>query len=220
MQIFFSELINQTNKAWTEHFLQGNVPLRHTCCANYKTVICVLKEICLQWCKWLGSRSSSDAENPISNASVDHALVLDNFLWRSTFSSFVCPIQAFKRFGIRKVDQGRVHLFQKNSEGLGFFCTRNSGFGSFIIIVGVIGWMNLSSNWIFFLFCKKKSMFDDFHGSREQRRCRENFIEYLRKKYGKKNTWALLKFSTNFSDFFGNLKNSTLWGYVIRPLHH
>ena len=155
MQIFFSELICQTNKAWTEHFLQGNFPLRHTCCANYKTVICVLKEICLQWCKWLGSRSSSDAENPISNASVDHALVLDNFLWRSTFSSFVCPIQAFKRFGIRKVDQGRVHLFQKNSEGLGFFCTRNSGFGSFIIIVGVIGWMNLSSNWIFFLFCKK-----------------------------------------------------------------
>ena len=128
MQIFFSELIYQTNKAWTEHFLQGNVPLRHTCCANYKTVICVLKEICLQWCKWLGSRSSSDAENPISNASVDHALVLDNFLWRSTFSSFVCPIQAFKRFGIRKVDQGRVHLFQKNSEGLGVFLYPKFGF--------------------------------------------------------------------------------------------
>ena len=209
MQIFFSELIYQTNKAWIEHFLQGNVPLRHTCCANYKTVICVLKEICLQWCKWLGSRSSSDAENPISNASVDHALVLDNFLWRSTFSSFVCPIQAFKRFGIRKVDQGRVHLFQKNSVGLGFFLYPKFGFWK----LHHYCWSNRLNESKFKLnflpFLQKKSMFDDFHGSREQRKsCRENFIEYLRKKYGKKNAWALSNlFSINFSDFFGYHKN-------------
>ena len=49
-----SSLLSELTKALTEHFLQGNIPLRRLLNSNPPTSVYVLMEICLQWSKQLG----------------------------------------------------------------------------------------------------------------------------------------------------------------------
>ena len=53
-----------------EHFLQGNVPIRHL--LSCKTSFYVLTEICLQWSKWLGPKVDLDLDIDLQTA-VDQA---------------------------------------------------------------------------------------------------------------------------------------------------